>query len=138
MQYCTTVDATLSALVKVLAGWQTAIPGQTCDVSVWVASLIAMAVAWVLWHYRDRAVFTHPIASNMPVVPGGQPLLGHTYGMLRNLHRAHHWLMENARSKGFRTVAGSLPTLPTFYLVSTYWQQHAKRSQGFTARQKPA
>lgn len=102
--------------VEVLAGWQEGSFFHTC---AWLISLVAITFAWALWQYRDHALLTTPIPSSVPILPGGKPLIGHAVDLLGNLQHIHHWLLESSRRMGFRTYAFSLPTLHTFYMVST-------------------
>ena len=106
--------------MEVLAGWQTGCKDHTW---IYLASLLITGVAWVLWCYRDHAVFTTPIHGSVPILPAGKPLLGHTASVLGNMNRIHHWLLDSSQRMGFRTFAFSLPTLPTFYMVSSQQPQ---------------
>lgn len=113
------------ALLSVIAHWIASINNNE---ATWFVMLAVTFLMWALWNHREHAVFTPHIPKSVPILPGAKPILGHATIVLNNLPRMHEWLMESTRRMGYKTYAFTIPTLPTYYMVSCVLVQIDKRA----------
>lgn len=57
-------------------------------------------------------------AFQVPLLPGGKPLIGHAVEILTNQHRFHDWILEGCRAQGYKTYAFTVPLQPTWFVVT--------------------
>eukprot|EP00879_Flechtneria_rotunda_P012805 GHRR01013371.1.p1 GENE.GHRR01013371.1~~GHRR01013371.1.p1 ORF type:complete len:169 (-),score=8.26 GHRR01013371.1:545-1051(-) len=84
--------------------------------SVYITAGVLIAL-WATWYWQVHAVRAKAPSPNIPVLPGAQPILGHSIEVLHNMPRLHDWMLGKARQMNYKTFAFSLPFLPAFHVV---------------------